>query len=343
MLKKSGILLCCLLFTQAVLAEDADYSHIYHKQCATCHGNEGDGKGRAGATLSPVPTDFTSQQSKTSLTAEKIIAAIRNGSPGTAMAAYGRRFNEAQIRGLAEYIRKEFMGDKTLVAETAQADVLGKKIYADNCSACHGDNGNTAVWAKNGLNPPPRNFTADRARKELSRGRMIASITHGRPGTAMMPFASRLSKSEIEAVVDYIREDFMKISTARQKMTSQKTPAVEQIAEHADVNMQAEFSQGLTGNYEAGKTFYQSNCFTCHGKKGLGDGPRAHFNVPRPRNFTSEASQSVFNRPRLFTAISQGKRGTVMPAWSAVLSDQQIADVAEYVFQAFIQETKKKL
>ena len=79
-----------------------------------------------------------------------------------------------------------------------------------------------------------------------------------------------------------------------------------------------------------------NNCFTCHGVTGEGNGPRASFNIPRPRNFTSEESRRVFNRERLFKSISNGKVGTVMPAWARVLTPQQIANVAEFVFQAFI-------
>ena len=36
--------------------------------------------------------------------------------------------------------------------------------------------------------------------------------------------------------------------------------------------------------------------------------------------------------------IAYGKPGTVMPAWGKVLGDQEIADVAEYVFQSFVSE-----
>jgi len=39
----------------------------------------------------------------------------------------------------------------------------------------------------------------------------------------------------------------------------------------------------------------------------------------------------------LFAAVANGRNGSEMPAWNKVLDDQQIADVAEYVFQAFIQ------
>jgi len=42
------------------------------------------------------------------------------------------------------------------------------------------------------------------------------------------------------------------------------------------------------------------------------------------------------NRPRLFVGVRDGVIGKEMPAWSFVLSDQQIADVAEFVYQEFI-------
>jgi hypothetical protein len=44
---------------------------------------------------------------------------------------------------------------------------------------------------------------------ELTRKRMITSVTNGRPGTAMMGFGNQLSQGDIEATVDFIREAFM--------------------------------------------------------------------------------------------------------------------------------------
>ena len=94
---------------------------------------------------------------------------------------------------------------------------------------------------------------------------------------------------------------------------------------------------GLKGDLAWGRTFYMANCFACHGVTGEGDGPRAYFNIPRPRNFTSEAARQVLNRPRIFDSITKGRSGTVMPAWGKVLTPQQIAGLTEFVFQAFIQ------
>jgi len=92
----------------------------------------------------------------------------------------------------------------------------------------------------------------------------------------------------------------------------------------------------LTGDAQWGREFYLKNCFTCHGEKGDGQGPRASFNRPAPRNFLADDSRKVLNRPALFKAIGMGKPGTVMPAWSKVLTDQEIANVAEFVFVTFI-------
>ena len=355
------------------ISGDPDYAKIYKKQCATCHGNKGDGRGRAGASLTSKPTDFTSPESKQKLTAQQIKLAIRDGVSGTSMVAYGRRFDEKMLDGLTAYIQTGFMArnlphpennerenkknneggesnasnreKRETNKETTQPKVNndpGRAVYVEHCSACHGDKGESAVWARNGLTPPPRNFTTAEALEELSLERMITSVTYGRPGTAMMSFEKRLSKNEISLVVDFIRQNFMRkssvtgsalVSTAQH---GNVTPASKNPPHAISVDMKARFPTNLTGDVATGKAFYESNCFTCHGIQGDGKGPRAHFNYPKPRNFTTSESRLIFNRPRLFKAISHGKRGSVMPAWAAVLSEQEIANVAEYVFQQFI-------
>jgi mono/diheme cytochrome c family protein len=92
----------------------------------------------------------------------------------------------------------------------------------------------------------------------------------------------------------------------------------------------------LKGDPQRGGAFYQANCATCHGARGDGAGPRAYFINPKPRNFVEEASRARFNRIALYAAVSEGRVGTEMPAWSKVATPQQLADVSEYVFQAFV-------
>ena len=155
---------------------------------------------------------------------------------------------------------------------------------------------------------------------ELDRERMLQSVRHGRPGTAMTAYVTRLQPQEIEAVVDFIRHAFMPLESG---------PAPRKNS--VDHNL-----SGLTGNPANGEALYLMNCIACHGVKGDGNGPRAYFIYPRPRNFLRAESRAVFDEERLFDAISNGVRGKEMPAWGKVLSAQQIADITAYVSAACI-------
>ncbi|MBT3508575.1 MAG: cytochrome c [Nitrospina sp.] len=87
----------------------------------------------------------------------------------------------------------------------------GRDIFYKHCKACHGDKGDGKTFAANVLNPPPKNFTAEISKKELTEKRMTNSVTKGRKGTAMMPWESNLTQEEIRAVVIYIRQKLMKL------------------------------------------------------------------------------------------------------------------------------------
>ncbi len=105
-------------------------------------------------------------------------------------------------------------------------------------------------------------------------------------------------------------------------------------------DMKLPMPMGLKGDFAKGATFFVHNCAGCHGAKGDGNGPRAYFITPPPRNFLLSASRKRLNRPVIFEAITNGRLGTNMPAWGKVLNNQEIADVAEFVFQNFIQPSQ---
>jgi len=304
---------------------------LYLEHCAVCHGENGDGQSRARYGLNPPPRDFTSPRAWEDLTVERMRTSIRYGRPGTAMVAWDKKLTAEQISGLADYIRQRFM-QKPAVGSMAD----GVRLYKKHCGACHGDRGNGAQWTQHSLNPPPRDFTAAASRAELTRERMLTSVTHGRPGTAMMSFSNRLSAEQIAAVVDYVRSEFMQLGSAAAPAVAGAAVPRRTLADVPQADMSLAFPHGLVGNIDRGRQFYMNNCFSCHGTQGQGDGPRSSFINPRPRNFVAAESRRALNRPALFRAISRGKQGTVMPAWSTVLDNQQIADVAEFVLQAFI-------
>jgi len=163
---------------------------------------------------------------------------------------------------------------------------------------------------------------------------MIDIVLNGRPGTAMAGWGTRLSRTQAESVVDYVRDTFMSEGEDKdEQVTVSKTEKKETNVTKAEIAM----PYGLSGDPDKGKLFYDDNCATCHGVNGAGDGPRAYFIFPKPRNFLTDSSRTRLNRTILFHATKYGIRGKEMPAWGKVLDDQQIANIAEYVFTAMIQ------
>jgi len=93
----------------------------------------------------------------------------------------------------------------------------GEELYQKNCSVCHGDKGDGNTWVSHDLDPKPKNFTDPLVITALTRKRMFNSITNGRPGTAMQPFKTQLSESEINLIIDYIQTTFMKVDIKTKK------------------------------------------------------------------------------------------------------------------------------
>jgi len=325
---------------------------LYHNYCSVCHGDKGDGNSHAKTSLNPPPRNFTLPEVAVSLTRERMLTAVREGIPGTAMAGWKDQLSDAEIGALVDYVRERFM--PPIASREASR---GRRLYAETCSVCHGDRGTGAVWAKESLHPSPRDFTTEAARRELTRERMMASVMYGRPGTAMTGFARQLDEEAIGAVVDYIRSAFMEpaspanISGTRAHGRTAPPdsgsaipvfPGSGNLPSTVGVDINAPMPEGLTGHPDKGAAIYLQGCATCHGVAGDGAGPRAYFINPRPRNFLLDASRRSFNRPALFRSIAKGKLGTEMPAWEKVLDRQQIADVAEFVFVNFIQPGNKR-
>jgi len=237
------------------------------------------------------------------------------------MVAWSSQLSEAQISALVDYIRQRFMR-ATITADGER----GRKLYAGNCSVCHGDTGEGALWTRNSLKPPPRNFTAS-SPVELSRERMLRAVTYGRADTAMPGFGARLAERDIEAIVDYVRAAFM--------MPVSAGPAAGQGhgEPHGHTNAAAASKPHAHDMVAPGMIAAD---MSLPFPAGLQGDARAYFILPNPRDFTHPASRHSLNRPALFEAIAMGNLGTEMPAWSKVLDDQSIADIGEYVYRRFI-------
>lgn len=299
-------------------------SAIYHNYCSVCHGDRGDGNSRAKNSLVPPPRDFTRAGE---LSRDTMLTIVTHGKPGTAMTAWKTQLDSNEIVAVVDYIRSTFM--QISLDPKLQR---GRTVFAQNCMVCHGDHGQGAPSSLGLI--PPRDFTTPQARTELTRERMLNSVTNGRPNTAMAGFAGRLPASDIEAAVDYIRAALMLPATSRISGTSANGRGGQLTSTDG---MRQGFQNGLTGDPGKGAKTFMANCSTCHGVKGDGKGPRAYFINPKPRDFTDRSFRFAFNRPAIYTAVHDGRLGAEMPAWSKVLNDQEIADVSEYVFRRFAQ------
>jgi len=222
-------------------------------------------------------------------------------------------------------------------------------LYHNYCSVCHGDRGDGNSRAKSSLVPPPKDLTKA---THLNRETIVAVVSDGKPGTAMVGWKTQLNQKEIEGLADYLLANFVgktvaatppvagiSGTTAHGGRQSDAAPAPS-AAPAVKADMSLPIPGGFKGDPAWGRKFYLENCATCHGAKGDGKGPRAYFINPKPRNFVDPKWRSTYNRPALYAAISMGRVGTEMPAWKYVLTEQEMANVTEFVFRQYIQPEK---
>ena len=78
-----------------------------------------------------------------------------------------------------------------------------------------------------------------------------------------------------------------------------------------------------------GAKIFQTNCETCHGPQGHGDGPVGEALDPKPQNLAE--LQAVATDDYLFWRIAEGKPGTSMPPWKNILTEEQIWQIVAFI------------
>lgn len=81
----------------------------------------------------------------------------------------------------------------------------------------------------------------------------------------------------------------------------------------------------------AGKKLYQTKCLGCHGAAGQGNGPRAAGLKPPPADFTDASMMAEMTDAALFWKISEGAKGTSMPAWKDKLKEDERWQLVRYL------------
>ncbi len=316
-----GLLVAGLLLAGAgptALAADtgADERHergraIYNFRCYYCHGYSGDARTLTATFLDPPPRDFTALHDDPPAR-EAMIATVRDGIPGTAMAGFGNILDADEIALVVDFVRREFIsdrapntryhtaangwpdheryreafpfatGERPLDTPDEQLDAAGRRgkvLFLTSCISCH-DRANVddegPLWESSAVSYPRRNTCCNTPPPDAISG---ASV--------------------------YARHDV--------------PPAL--AADDAQV--------------KAGEALYQANCAFCHAADGTGRNWIGSFLEPHPRDLTDPAFMRTLTPARLAEVIREGLPGTTMPAWRDVLSEDQIAAIVAYIDHAF--------
>ncbi len=86
-----------------------------------------------------------------------------------------------------------------------------------------------------------------------------------------------------------------------------------------------------TDSVNAGHALFTTNCVPCHGVSGHGDGPVGLTLNPHPADLTLHAVPGVHTDGQLWTWITNGYPGSVMPSFKNVLTDSDRWNLVNYI------------
>ena len=297
----------------------AEGTDLFAENCAVCHGAAGEGLGA---------TPALNNEGMRAMDYETLFRTIERGRYNTAMAAYGVNeggiFTDAQIDSLIAVIQ---FGDwqvvsarvaelgltpPEVVAVEISEDTLasvqnlpdgealanGLSLYAENCAACHGGNGEGTALA-------PALNSAE-LRERLSDGDIQRTIEQGVPGTLMAAWGAALDSQEIADLTLLIRR-WDELAAAGVEMPVVEAPPI-------DMSPEA---------IAEGERLYSVLCARCHGAEGYGTRMAPALNS---QTFLTQTSDAAIQQ-----IITLGVTGTAMPAWGGRLTEADIAALTAYL------------
>ena len=223
---------------------------------------------------------------------------------------------------------------------TAELVGLGKKLYGDNCSVCHGDNGKGDGKAAYLLLPRPRDFSEGKFNRKNTPPQnlpgdedLFQTVSDGLLGSSMPPWKDYLTEKERWATVDYLKKELIAITyegevVSRYELEPPKPP----LSVPAEIPATPE-------NVAIGEAIYQSvaECWTCHGRGGQGDGPQSQEIVNTrgeriyPIDLTKGAYKLSSNNEEIFRRIRDGIPLAAMYSMSEKLTDEEVWCLVHYV------------
>ena len=189
---------------------------IYQARCVLCHGREGYGDGMLPMSLKNYPDTNLHEPKFGKALDELRLSVIYGGSLGTMsaeMPPWGDELTYTQVESVTLFTKLLIdepkkaiaMVDKTQ-AGTRPTERVGRAIFKNYCSLCHGDNGEgDGKMAKIIKNPPPFNLTLSRAPDQY----LMQIISKGGAGMGrsprMPPWGEQFSETEIKSIILFLK------------------------------------------------------------------------------------------------------------------------------------------
>ena len=300
----------------------SDAAVMYVENCALCHGAEGEGIGA-------VPG--LDNEALRTADYDSLFKTIARGRYGTTMAAWhmdeGGIFNDYQVDelvALVRYVDWEKIGElaatqglipPTLPVPKIEEGFLesvaglspdgeiwaeGMSLFANNCTVCHGINGEGSDLGV-ALNTVD---VRSRAANEVAR-----TISEGVPGTAMAGWSSVLSAEEIGALVAFL-QNWDQIESQGLVLTPPQPI-------HIDLDNPQEV-------LALGEHLYNTTCSSCHGENGSGGTGPALNSLQILTNKSDEQLESAI--------INGGQRpNSTMPSFGDRLTSVEIGALVEFI------------
>ncbi len=189
---------------------------LYENNCSSCHGVNG--KGGVGVPLS-LPSFLNSVPDS------YLEKTIRYGRPGRVMPPHPT-LSDAQIKAIVSHLRSFSNGKVPATLEAlVKGDIKrGKKLYAQNCSSCHGANGEggqgTGVTFSRPRDLPVIAPAINNPGFLLAAtdSMIKATLMNGREGTPMKSFLKAgLKEKDIDDIVTFVRS-FEKIKPSANRI-----------------------------------------------------------------------------------------------------------------------------
>jgi mono/diheme cytochrome c family protein len=326
---------------------------IYTTRCAVCHGDEGDGKGPAGAVLPLKPPDLRDRDAIDEMRDNFWFWRVSEGgavepykSRGSAMPAWKTELSVADRWAVIAY-QHSFSGHKGphVPWEHPSMVMVGRDIFAMACIQCHGAEGRGDGSVGGTLSPrrapQPRDFTSNEFKlRSTPSGQLpttadlFRTVTEGIRGAGgpltfglrayrIMPSFRHMPPEQRLELLEYVKS----LNPAYWER-----PGIETVAMPP--------APALTPERLArGEQLYKdAECLACHGDRGRGDGPSAPTlkdaralpiratDLTQPNRFKNGA------RPEdIYRTLMTGLSGTPMPSYADALEPEQAWDIAFYV------------